>query len=67
MVVNKSGGYLIGLEDINNLIKYTSKLVSNDNLTKKLGIQNMRNIKQYTIDKVIPKMKNIYGLGDNNG
>ena len=60
LIEDGKGGYLINSADVNGFAKYILLLIEDSSLRNKLGNFNLKKIENYSIDKVLLEMKNIY-------
>lgn len=60
LIENGKGGYLIGPSDIDGYSKYINELITDGKLRSEFGEFNRNKIEDYSIEKVLSKMRKIY-------
>lgn len=60
LVTNNQNGYIVGLDDIEKFADSIEILYRSEEKRKKIGNANLKKIQNYSINRILEKMKNIY-------
>ncbi|KYO66927.1 glycosyltransferase family 4 protein [Thermovenabulum gondwanense] len=60
LVKNGINGFLVPVNDVNSTAEAINKLISDENLRKKMGVEGRKIIQDYSIENVLKEMDKIY-------